>query len=184
MPDYEVIRSRRKTLCAEVREGRLVVRAPLRATNAEISAFVLKNREWIEKHMARAQARAEARSGVRKLTEEEIRSLAQQALQVIPERAACYAARIGVRYGRITIRLQKTRWGSCSSKGNLNFNCLLMLAPPEALDSVVVHELCHLKELNHSARFYSEVLRVFPDYRKWQKWLKENGDLIMARAFP
>ncbi len=184
MPDYEVIRSRRKTLCAEVREGRLVVRAPLRATNEEISAFVLKNREWIEKHMARAQARAEARSGVRKLTEEEIRALAQQALQVIPERAACYAARIGVRYGRITIRLQKTRWGSCSSKGNLNFNCLLMLAPPEALDSVVVHELCHLKELNHSARFYSEVLRVFPDYRKWQKWLKENGDLIMARAFP
>ena len=113
-----------------------------------------------------------------------VRSLSQQALQVIPERAACYAARIGVRYGRITIRLQKTRWGSCSSKGNLNFNCLLMLAPPEALDSVVVHELCHLKELNHSARFYSEVLRVFPDYRKWQKWLKENGDLIMARAFP
>ena len=87
-------------------------------------------------------------------------------------------------YGRITIRNQRTRWGSCSVKGNLNFNCLLMLTPPQVLDSVVVHELCHRKEMNHSPAFYEHVLRVFPEYRKWDKWLKENGAAIMARMGP
>ena len=93
---------------------------------------------------------------------------------------AHYAPLVGVSYGRITIRCQRTRWGSCSSKGNLNFNCLLMLAPPEVLDCIVVHELCHRKEMNHSQRFYAEVLRVMPDYRERYKWLKENGHMLMA----
>ena len=111
----------------------------------------------------------------------EIRELADQALKVIPERVKYYAEKVGVTYGRITIRNQRSRWGSCSSKGNLNFNCLLMLTPPEVIDSVVVHELCHRKELNHSDRFYAEVLRVFPDYWKWDKWLKDNGNMLMMR---
>lgn len=79
-----------------------------------------------------------------------------------------------------TIRRQKSRWGSCSNKGNLNFNCLLMLTPPEAIDSVVVHDLCHRKEINHSDKFYAEVLRVFPMYWEQDKWLKENGDILMT----
>ena len=112
---------------------------------------------------------------------EEVRALAEQALQTIPPRVAHYARLLGVTCGRITIRNQRTRWGSCSSKGNLNFNCLLMLTPPEVVDSVIVHELCHLKEMNHSDRFYREVLRIYPDYWRWDKWLKENGDLIMMR---
>ena len=111
----------------------------------------------------------------------EIRDLADKALKVIPERVRYYAPKIGVTYGRITIRNQRSKWGSCSSKGNLNFNCLLMLTPPEVIDSVVVHELCHRKEMNHSEKFYSEVLRVFPGYWEWDKWLKENGDLLMKR---
>ena len=110
---------------------------------------------------------------------EEIQKLADQALQVIPQRVAYYAPKVGVTYGKITIRNQKTRWGSCSSRGNLNFNCLLMLAPPEVIDSVVVHELCHRKEMNHSDRFYQEVLRVFPDYWKWNQWLKEHGNQLL-----
>ena len=82
---------------------------------------------------------------------------------------------MGVDYGRITIRNQKTRWGSCSAKGNLNFNCLLMLMPTEVIDYVVVHELCHLKEMNHSNAFWREVKQVLPDYRKQVKWLKDEG---------
>ena len=121
------------------------------------------------------------RRGERGLSAAEIRELADRALAVIPERVAYYAPKVGVTYGRTTIRNQRTRWGSCSSKGNLNFNCLLMLTPPEALDSVVVHELCHLKEMNHSKRFYAEVLRVFPDYWKWDKWLKDNGPALIRR---
>jgi predicted metal-dependent hydrolase len=110
-----------------------------------------------------------------------MQQLARQAARVIPARAAFYAPLIGVTFGRITIRFQRTRWGSCSSKGNLNFNALLMLAPPEVLDSVVVHELCHRKEMNHSERFYREVLRVFPEYHRWHGWLKENGSSLLAR---
>ncbi len=114
-----------------------------------------------------------------KLTEEELDALKEQASQVIPERVRFYAGKIGVTYGRITIRSQRTRWGSCSSKGNLNFNCLLMLMPPEVLDSVVVHELCHLKEMNHSRDFYDEILKVYPDYYRWNQWLKENGSCFV-----
>ena len=168
-------------MCAEIRNGRLIIRVPLRTSNAEIQAFIRKNREWIDTHLAKAHEREKAKGSVRKLTENEIRTLAEQAKKVIPERTAYYAGLIGVKYGRITIRRQRTRWGSCSSKGNLNFNCLLMLTPPEVIDSVVVHELCHRKEMNHAEKFYAEVLQVYPDYKKWNKWLKDNGPAIMSR---
>ena len=78
-------------------------------------------------------------------------------------------------YRNITIREQKTRWGSCSSEKNLNFNWKLILAPPEVLDYVVVHELCHLKEMNHSKAFWDEVGKVMPEYETYKLWLKENG---------
>ena len=100
---------------------------------------------------------------------------------LISGRTNAYKKAMGVTIGWITIRNQKTRWGSCSSKGNLNFNCLLMLAPPEVLDSVVVHELCHRREMNHSQKFYAEVLRVFPTYRTQEKWLKEHGGELLKR---
>ena len=113
----------------------------------------------------------------------EIDELMREARRVIPERVAFFAPLAGVDYGKITIRCQKTRWGSCTSKGNLNFNCLLMLAPPEILDSVVVHELCHRKQMNHSKKFYEEVLRVMPDYRVRQKWLREHGAELLKHAY-
>lgn len=115
------------------------------------------------------------------LTADEIRALADQALKVLPGRTAYFAALVGVTYGRITIRNQKTRWGSCSSKGNLNFNCLLMLAPASIQDYVVVHELCHRKEMNHSRRFWAEVEKILPDYRERERWLKEYGPVLMDR---
>ena len=88
---------------------------------------------------------------------------------------------LGAEFNRVTIRCQKTRWGSCSAKKNLNFNCLLMLAPAEVIDSVVAHEVCHLKEMNHGARFYALVREIFPDYDRCNRWLKDNGKLLMAR---
>ena len=115
------------------------------------------------------------------LTDEQLQVLARQARQTIPERVAHFAPLVGVTYGRITIRSQHTLWGSCSSKGNLNFNCLLMLTPPEVLDYVVVHELCHRKEMNHSARFWAEVEHVLPDYEIQRKWLRENGTALISR---
>ena len=97
----------------------------------------------------------------------------QKALQVLPEKVEHYARIIGVTYGRITIRNQKTRWGSCSSKGNLNFNCQLMRLPEELQDYVVVHELCHRKEMNHSSDFWKEVEYIMPDYQERRARLKQ-----------
>ena len=168
---YEVIRSRRKSISLEIsRQGRILVRAPLSMRDAEIARFVSGKEEQI-----REQA-----SGQR-LTAEEIRALADRARREIPPRVEMFARKAGVSYGRITIRNQKSRWGSCSSRGNLNFNCLLMLAPPGVTDYVIVHELCHRIEMNHSARFWAEVERVMPDYRVPRKWLRDHGSGIMAR---
>ena len=178
----KIIRSNRKTLALQIkpREG-LIVRVPLLATQEQVKKFIDDHKDWIEKHLKAMEERQKEASSVEKLTIDEIRTLADQALKLIPERVRHYAPLLGVKYGRITIRNQRSRWGSCSGRQNLNFNCLLMLTPPEVIDSVVVHELAHLKEMNHSDRFYAEVLRVFPDYWKWNRWLKENGKAIMAK---
>ena len=97
------------------------------------------------------------------------------AKETITKRVSYFARLMGVSYRNITIREQKTRWGSCSSEKNLNFNWKLILAPPEVLDYVVVHELCHLKEMNHSKAFWDEVGKVMPEYETHKLWLKENG---------
>ena len=178
--DYKLIRSGRKTLAAEIKDGGLVVRAPYRATERDIERFLSSHRDWIESHLRKAQAREAAKERVPKLTDAEVRALARRARAAIAERVAYFAPLVGVKPGRISIRSQRSRWGSCSSKGNLNFNCLLMLTPPAVLDSVIVHELCHMKQMNHSRRFYAEVLRVMPDYRAHDRWLKENGEILMA----
>ena len=175
--EVKVIRSDRKTIALEIGADGLVVRAPRRISNTQIEEFLQKHRRWIEIHTARSAAV----SSLPKLTPAELSELAARGRTVFEERAAFYAPQIGVTYGRITVRRQRSRWGSCSANGNLSFNCLLLLAPPEVLDSVVVHELCHRKEMNHSSRFYDEVLRVCPDYRKWYGWLRENGRGLMAR---
>lgn len=179
--EYTIIKSNRRTLSLEVKEGRLIVRSPRRATDEEINAFVAKHKIWIEKNILKMKKRKELLNGIEPLSQSDIRTLTDKALSVIPDRVKYYAEIIGVTYGRITIRNQRSRWGSCSAKGNLNFNCLLMLAPPEVLDSVIVHELCHRKVMNHSDRFYAEVLRAFPNYRVCSKWLKENGDVLIMR---
>lgn len=174
----KVIRSNRKTVSIEItKEAEVLVRAPYRVSDTEIQRFVNAKSEWIEKHIQMQRKRMETTQNTKQLTYEQIQELAEKALEVIPQRVAYYAKIMGVTYGRITIRNQKTRWGSCSSEGNLNFNCMLMLMPPEIQDYVVVHELCHRKEMNHSSRFWAEVEKVLPDYRTRRKWLKENGRL-------
>ena len=179
---YNLIRSRRKTLAVEIKsDGQIIVRAPYRMPKKEIDRFVLEKADWIEKHLNTVKKRQAARPQTKRLTSDEIRELADKALIDIPERVRHYAPYVGVSYGRITIRNQKTRWGSCSAKGNLNFNCLLMLAPPEVRDYVVVHELCHRLEMNHSTRFWAQVEKVLPDYRIHKKWLKDHGAEIMMR---
>lgn len=180
--EVKIIRSNRKTVSIQVNQDlSITVRAPQRVTQKEIKRILEKNDSWIQKHIEMLREKQAEAEDVKKLTAEEIKTLAEQALKLIPQRVEYFARQVGVTYGRITIRNQKTRWGSCSSKGNLNFNCLLMLAPTEILDYVVVHELCHRKEMNHSKAFWTEVEKVLPDYRQSVQWLKENGNQIVQR---
>lgn len=182
--DITVIRSNRKTVAIQVNSDLSVtVRAPRLASQKDIERILEEKESWICKHIEQIKKKKEKyeAENTEKLTHEELMALADKALDVIPGRVEYFAKLIGVTYGRITIRNQKTRWGSCSSKGNLNFNCLLMLVPSEIIDYVVVHELCHRKEMNHSKAFWTLVEKVLPDYRDAVKWLKEEGSQIIQR---
>ena len=99
----------------------------------------------------------------------------KQARTVIAERLAHWNRHYGFTFGCVRIKEQKSRWGSCSRQGNLNFNWRLLLAPLSVLDYVVIHELAHLKELNHSPRFWAIVAQMCPDYAAKRKWLRQHG---------
>ncbi|MBQ0098167.1 MAG: M48 family metallopeptidase [Oscillospiraceae bacterium] len=167
----------------EVKESEVIVRAPLKMSKKQIESFVSKNEEWTKKKLAVSEKQSNTAQKLGHLSEDEINALFDRACEYIPKRVEMYAEIIGVDYGKITIKNQRTRWGSCTKDGNLNFNCLLMLTPPEVIDSVVVHELCHRKQMNHSKAFYNEVYKAYPDYDIWHKWLKDNGSIIMKRCF-
>ena len=175
-----IIRSQRKSVSIQINQEGILIRAPKWMSRRKINALLWEKQDWIQKHLEKMQERKEVLEQVQPYTEEEVRALVQKAKAVIPEKVRKYAPIVGVDYGRITIRNQKTRWGSCSGKGNLNFNCMLMRTPDEVIDYVVVHELCHRKHMDHSAAFYAEVERVLPEYRKYRKWLKENGGFILS----
>ena len=185
--DIKLIRSKRKSIALEIRSDlQIILRVPLKMSQADIKKFLADKSGWIEKNVAAMKEKNERKAAeldVHKLTEEELQGLVEEAKRVIPSRVAYYAGLLHVTYGRITIRMQKTRWGSCSAKGNLNFNCLLLCMPQEILDYVIVHELCHRKEMNHSVRFWAEVEKILPDYREKRRWLKENGGVLVRELF-
>ena len=176
----EIIRSKRKTVTIQIKsDGRVVVRAPVRMSGTAIRQLLEEKSAWIEKHLA--QIRRQNESAEPAFSPEQLRQLAEAARQDLPRRVARFAPLVGVSCERITIRAQKSRWGSCSTRGNLNFNCLLMLCPEEVRDYVVVHELCHRKEMNHSRRFWLELARVLPEYEQQRQWLKANGSRLIRR---
>ncbi len=221
----EVIRSRRKTIAIIVKnDGRVVVRAPLFATQAQIEGFVRQKSGWIkekqaEVHRLNAERPPEpvisytegqpflylGKSYPLKLVDRQQAQLRldgsfllarsaqwnaakvfadwyrQRAGEVIGQRVTLYAARHGLTFAQIRLKDMRTRWGSCSSKGNLNFNYRLVMAPIEVVDYVVVHELAHLVQRNHSKTFWSVVEGMQPDYRTWRLWLRRNGKTIMLR---
>ena len=180
--EYTIIRSNRRSISITIdSDANLIVRAPRRMSDKAIAAFVASKEEWIEKHIKKVNERASKRDEVPEFTEEERKTLTKKARKIITEKVAYYASIVGVSYGRIAIRKQRTVWGSCSSKGNLNFNYLLALMPDEVVDYVVVHELCHRKEMNHSPRFWAEVEKVIPNHKALRKWLKEEGSVYLGK---
>jgi len=153
-------------------DGQVTVRVPRTVTEAQAEEFARRHGEWILKTRKRVLQNASWR---RSYTEAEKQTGKQRLSRKLEERLPLFASVMGVSYGRVSIRDQRTRWGSCSGKGNLNFNWKLSLVPDEILDYVVVHELAHRIEMNHSANFWREVEKILPDYRERRMWLKENG---------
>lgn len=179
---YTIQRSFRRTISIHISdEGKVLIKAPVTASKAAIENFLIEKRSWILKKLEKFQKNQEMAAKMGIITPEEKREIRKAAKKIIGERVEHYAKLSGIKYGNIRYGFQKSRWGSCSGKGNLNFNCLLVLMPLEVLDSVVVHELCHRRHMNHSKQFYAEVLKYFPDYNKWDAWLKTNGQTYFLR---
>lgn len=176
---YKIVKSKRKTYAISITEdAEIIVRVPYRAGKEQIAQLVEEKSLWLITHYLKICEKKNNRpdSGLsavqRNALEERYKEAARS---YIPQRTAYYQTITGGEYHRITIRDQKTRWGSCSSKGTLSFNWRLMLAPPAILDYVVVHELCHLTHMNHSPAFWQAVEAAYPDYRSARAWLKEHG---------
>ena len=172
-----IIRSKRKTVALEIRPDlSVLVRAPYWMADWQIRKFVDEKSDWLYAHlreMEQKQKLEAARPKAAPLTPGELQVLADEALRVIPERVRFYAPVVGVTYGRITIRNQRTRWGSCSAKGNVNFNYQLYYMPSELMDYVIVHELAHRRHMDHSALFWEEVARYCPEYAVYRNQLKK-----------
>ena len=176
---YEIIKSSRKTIAVEVRQdGSVLVRAPRNCPQSRIDTFLKEKQAWVLAKVEEQKEKEADSMKIQPLSEAEQRLYRDKAREIFEQKVSYYAQMMGVSYGRIAIRDQKTRWGSCSSSGNLNFNYRLMLAPPKVLDYVVIHELCHRIEMNHSPKFWKCVESIMPDYRTQRQWLKENGSKL------
>ena len=180
--NVEVRRSKRKSAAIKITaDTQIVVFVPLYVSDNEIERMVISKSKWIDEHMLKVQSIIDERSKLEKITFEQIKELADQAVEYIPKRVKYYAEKENFVYNKITIKNLVSRWGSCSTKGNLNFNCLLMLTPDYVIDYIVVHELCHLREMNHSEKFWAEVEKIMPDYQRAELWLKQNGGNLISR---
>ena len=168
--EYEIIYSKRKTLCLQVkRDGRVIVRCPYRTSKKRIEEFYSSHLEWVKKKLEITKNRM---APINELSDEEINELKRTAWEYIPPRVDYFANIMGVMVSHVSINQAKTRFGSCSSKKRINFSCNIMRYPDTAIDYVIVHELAHIKELNHSKRFWAIVESVLPDYKERQKILK------------
>ena len=171
MLQYELIRSRRKTLALEITPYcHVLVRAPLCLAQSRIDAFVESHTDWIALHLRRQQQKAAQIPPPP--TAAEIEALKAKARAILPDKVAFWSKKTGLTPTDLKITTARKRFGSCSGKNSLCFSCFLMRYPEEAIDLVVVHELCHIKVKNHSREFYALLEQTLPDHKERQKLLK------------
>ena len=176
---YTLIRTNRKSIGIRISDtGEVIVRAPRRTPVQEIEAVLVKHTEWIEKNKRRTEDR---QAQLDRLDQEQTEQLRQLAKVYLTKKTEYFAALMGLTYNKITITSAKKRLGSCSTGGSICYSLYLLLYPDAAVDYVVVHELCHLKQMNHSKKFWKEVERYMPDYQNYKKWLNENGGALIER---
>lgn len=176
--NYTLVRSARRSLAVQIKsDGRVIVRANYKTSLKTIENFLSAKSAWIEKHLAEIAGKPV----LPEFTEEEMKGFIASAKAFLPSRVAYFANLIGVSFGKVTIRRARTLWGSCTVKGNLNFNCLLVCLPNDVCDYVIIHELCHRREMNHSQKFWALVSRYCPEYKTRRKWLNTFGAEYLGR---
>ena len=167
--EYEIIRSSRRTVAITIKDGRVILKAPLGLSDKDAEKIISSHEKWITEKLEKSKNRKNIYDS---LTEEQIAILRRSAKVYFKEKIDYYSKIMGLEYSRMTITGAKTRFGSCSSKGGIAFSYRLMLYPESAREYVIVHELAHLVEMNHSKRFYDVVASVLPDHKERRRLLK------------
>jgi predicted metal-dependent hydrolase len=198
----QLIRSKRRTILLQIKsDGTFIVRAPLRTDINRINQFVKEKNNWIITKQSEIKKRFQElqETILGHTTKNEILFLGESisfapkkemnksqliswyeesAWQYLSQRVDFFTKKFGLNYNRVKINSAKTRWGSCSSKGNINFSWRLIMAPKDVVDYVVIHEIAHLKHRNHSARFWNFVEEMMPQHENQRKWLRKHGFLL------
>jgi predicted metal-dependent hydrolase len=178
--EYKLVRSRRRTLALEIKkDGGLLVRSPLKFSTESVHRFIEQKKSWIERKQKEAIEKNRLRLLVPKLSDDLVEYHKKLAEQKISERLGHYASRLGISYRRYRISSARSRWGSCARSGRLSFSWRLAMAPAPVLDYVIIHELIHILEHNHSGRFWEKVKQICPEYKRCKQWLKENDHLLV-----
>lgn len=154
-------------------DGSVVVTSPMYVWQSLVEQFIAEKQEWISDKISRFKAMNH--KPVRHFSKADYQAHKKEALKLAEERVNFYNTKYNYSVNRISVRDQKTRWGSCSSKRNLTFNYRILFLAPHLRDYVIVHEICHLKEMNHSKKFWDLVARTFPDHKEVRQELKESG---------
>lgn len=169
--EYEIIYAKRKSLSLQIKPDlSIVVRAPFGTSKKYIDDFVIGHNDWINKKINEISSRS---VNPYSFSGKEINDLKKKTLEIVLPRVEYYSRLMGFSPNKVSVSSAKRRFASCSSCGHLNFSFRLCLYPDKAIDYVVVHELAHLKEMNHSKRFWAIVEKFMPDYKERQKLLKE-----------
>lgn len=167
--NYKLIRSKRKTTAIEITKGcEIIVRAPLFQSQKTIENFVREKSAWIEKALEKQSLRQDKFS----ISEQEAERLKVLAKKIIPQKVEYFSSLTGLVPTAVKITSAKTRFGSCSGKNSICFSLYLVQYPDEAIDYVVLHEIIHIKHHNHSKRFWNELEKYMPDYKKRRQLLK------------
>ena len=152
--------------------GNLVVTAPSHLSLKVVEKFIREKANWIIKKLD--YFKNNPRQVLTKGTRQEYLKYKKQALSLVQTRLAYFSKIYNFKFNKLSVRNQSTRWGSCSKQGNLSFNFKIALLPDKLADYIIVHEMCHLKEFNHSKKFWNLVQQIIPDYLKLRRELKRG----------
>ena len=174
--EYCVEYTTERCIRISVKDGRVVVKAPKKTTKERIESLLNQHKLWIKRRLE--EVLQKKRNDVF-LTDEFIKKLKIDAKDYLINKIELYSKIMEIKYGRIRITSARKRLGSCNSNRDISLSCMLMLYPESAREYVVVHELAHIKEMNHSPKFYKVIESVLPDYKERKKLLKTVPDVSM-----